>query len=344
MTSAESILPADIAVIWRSRVGQLVPVKGFPADTILQPGVAVVICTYLRAESLKRFLYSLAEQTLQPNQLIIVDASPDNATELMLRAFPDIESLAADVTYMRVMGSLRGLTRQRNLGARFVIVDKLAYFDDDVVLLPTCLEEMTLVHQQYGEEVAGVGGYIVNGCSSISLRWRVRRWLRVVPSLEPGRYCRSGVSTPWGFLPPNDTLTEGDWLQGGAAMWRTTVVQGVTFQEQFGGYGQSEDLDFSLRARPRGKLVVAGKAQLLHLPDDRGRPDHYRREYMAICNRYFIHREVYPDLLSRLNFIYGWLIDSVFLLRGLFSPGRFRQSSAQLHGRLRASFDLIFNR
>jgi len=214
-------------------------------------------------------LCSLSEQTRQPDQLIVVDASPDDSTEAMMRAFTNLAGLAAEVLYVRVAGALRGLTRQRNLGAKFVTVDKLAYFDDDVVLLPTCLEEMARVHQEYGETVAGVGGYIVNGHSTVSLRWRVRRWLRVVPSLEPGRYFRSGISTPWGFLPPNEDLTEGDWLQGGAAMWRTAIDWEKTFRELFSGYAQSEDLDFSLRARTKGKLVVAGRAHLLHLLSDR---------------------------------------------------------------------------
>lgn len=344
MMITEFAPPVDIATIWTCQQHAFVSVERIPQSSSLHPGVAVVVCTYLRAESLRRFLHSLAEQTLRPDQLIVVDASPDDSTEVMLQAFPNLAGLATEVLYMRVIGSLRGLTKQRNLGAKFVTVDKLAYFDDDVVLLPTCLEEMARVHQEYGEAVAGVGGYIVNGRSTVSLRWRVRRWLRVVPSLEPGRYFRSGMSTPWGFLPPNEDLTQGDWLPGCAMMWKTETVRNVGFRELFSGYAQGEDLDFSLRARSRGKLVVTGKAHLLHLTDNQGRPDPYRRGYMAIYNRYLIHRETYPDALSRLIFIYAWLVDTLFLLYRLLSPAEFRSTLAQLRGRLDAVLDLMINR
>lgn len=344
MMITEFAPPVDIATIWTCQQHAFVSVERIPQSSSLHPGVAVVVCTYLRAESLKRLLHSLAEQTLRPDQLIVVDASPDDSTEVMLRAFPNLAGLAAEVLYMRVEGSLRGLTRQRNLGAKFVKVDKLAYFDDDVVLLPTCLEEMARVHQEYGEAVAGVGGYIVNGRSTVSLRWRVRRWLRVVPSLEPGRYFRSGMSTPWGFLPPNEDLTQGDWLQGCATMWKTETVKSVGFRELFSGYAQGEDLDFSLRVRSCGKLVVTGKAHLLHLTDDQGRPDPYWLGYMAIYNRYLIHREIYPDMFSRLVFIYAWTMDTLFLLRGLLSPSAFRPTLAYLRGRLGAALDLTLNR
>lgn len=343
MTSSTPAFFNEITVIWTCQQDEFVPLAQIPLNAVLRSGVAVVICTYMRADSLKRFLRSLAEQTLRPDQLIIVDASHDEATELMLRAFSGLANLASEVIYMRVVGSLRGLTRQRNLGAKFVTVDKLAYFDDDVVLLPTCLEEMARVHQQYGEEAAGVGGYIVNGHRTTSLRWRVRRWLGIVPSLEPGRYFRSGMSTPWSFLPPNDDLTEGDWLQGCAAMWKTKIVDEVRFRELFSGYAQSEDLDFSLRARSCGRLMVSGKARLLHLTDDRGRPDPYWRGYMAIYNRYVIHRETYPDALSRLAFIYAWLVDTLFLFCRLLSPATFRPTLAQLWGRLNALVDLTVN-
>jgi len=313
MTSSTPAFCNEITVIWTCQQDEFVPLAQIPLNAVLRSGVAVVVCTYQRADSLKRFLCSLAEQTLRPDQLIIVDASRDEATELMLRAFSGLVNLASEVIYMRVVGSLRGLTRQRNLGAKFVTVDKLAYFDDDVVLLPTCLEEMARVHQQYGEEAAGVGGYIVNGHRTISLRWRVRRWLRIVPSLEPGCYFRSGMSTPWSFLPPNENVTEGDWLQGCAMMWRTAVVKALGFDENFAKYGNGEDLEFSLRASRAGKLLLAGRARLYHLAEKTGRPEQRELTRTTDINNLiifesYLHR---PTAVDHLYFFYGYFVNSI---------------------------------
>src|SRR5438309_11372478 len=77
-------------------------------DTLVA-GFALVVCTYKRMDSLKRFLDSLADQEHKPDQLIIVDASPTDETEQMLRAYRDVESLADHMLYFRVGEPFRGL-------------------------------------------------------------------------------------------------------------------------------------------------------------------------------------------------------------------------------------------
>lgn len=198
----------------------------------LRPGVAVAVCTYCRAKGLNRFLDSLGAQQRRPEQLVIVDASPDDKTEQSLRKRPDLDALAAAVLYFRVTGP--------------------------------------------------------------RLIWRLRTALKIVPHLRPGSYCRSGMSITWSFLPPNEELTEGQWLPG-VAMWKTAVVRELGFFEGFYGYCQGEDLEFSLRAARKGSLVMAGAARVLHLHEASGRPDHFKRGYMAIYNRYQIHRRGLED-------------------------------------------------
>ncbi len=324
----------------------MVPLVQNKSSETLSPGVALVICTYCRPGSLQRFINSLREQTLRPHQLIIVDASPDNAVEKMLRAYDNLNDLAVvNVLYLRVTGSLRGLTRQRNLGTKFVLMDKLAFFDDDVVLMPDCLEQMCEVFQQYDAGmVAGVSAYIVNDAVAISYhskRWKFRQLIGVVPSFEPGRYFRSGMSTNWNFLLPNEGVTKGDWLPGTAMMWRTEIVRLAGFNERFSGYGQGEDLDFSLRARKHGMLLMAGKAHLEHLHEETGRPDWYKIGYMSIYNRYHIHRNIFSDYSSRILFIYAWTLDTIMLASGLCLPHLTRLTLLQLQGRLRAVIDLL---
>lgn len=319
-----------------------------PDSLMLAEGLAVVICTYKRTASLQRFLDSLAMQDERPDQLIIVDASPTDETEQMLRGYANVEALASNMLYFRVGEPHRGLPRQRNFALRWVTTDLVAFFDDDIVLLPGCLKELVRVHHEGGDEVAGVGAFAQSQIwppGSIPL-WRVRLLLRMMSNLKPGRYHRSGVSTPWVLLAPTEELVEGDWLSGCAMVWKTTIAQSVGFNEHFAGYALGEDLDFSLRARGRGKLLVAGTAHVLHMYEASGRPDHFTWGYMAIYNRYDIHRRLLPDR-SRADtiwFIYVWTLDTLLLTRHFFTPGRRIAILQRIAGRILAAYDLFCGR
>ena len=312
----------------------------------LERGISVVVCTYRRPASVLRFLESLRVQRAACDQLIIVDASPDDATERALRDDADAPSLARSVLYFRVGGELRGLTRQRNFALRWVATDLVAFFDDDIVLLPDCLGELERCHRELHRDAVGVGALIVDEIGATTRLWHLRRALRVVPSLAPGRYHRSGFSTPWNVASTTSAAVEGDWLHGGATMWKTDAARAIGFCEQLGGYGQGEDLEFSLRARTRGALVAMGSARVRHLHEASARPDDFRMGYMALYNRYQIHRRGLRDRTWRdgLWFAYAWALDTLLLARHLLIPRRIAPTIKQVGGRCAAAYDLVRGR
>ena len=335
-----SAAPTDI--VTGSHVGPCCP--GWSMTQVAGPetvrGLAVVICTYQRAASLSRFLDSMGTQS-KPAQLVIIDASLDDATERMIGARGDLQGLAECFTYIRVTGKLRGLTRQRNFGAARVRTDLIAFFDDDIVLLPGCLSELERVHREF-EGVAGVMGFVPNEFETPSLRWRLRVWLGAIPDLRPGRYHRAGISVPWDFQPPVDEVLEGEWIPGGVTMWKTEIVRRLRFNESFVGYAAGEDLEFSLRAASLGRLMFAGRAHLLHLHEGSGRPDPYRLGYMSIRNAYEIHRRCLKGRtrLDVLRFAYAAAIDIAVWTVGMARPSA-SETRQFLRGRLRFVTDTL---
>jgi GT2 family glycosyltransferase len=200
------------------------------------------------------------------------------------------------------------------------------------------------VHRAAGHQVVGVGAFIQNRTGAQRKRlWYARRLLGMLPDLQPGRYYRSGISVPWIFLPATDQIVEGDWLPGCAMMWKTVVARETGFYEGFDGYAQGEDLDFSLRVRRRGRLVLAGAARVIHMLDPVGRPGPFRFGDMALYNKYHIHRRTLPDRTWRdvAWFIYAWTLDSLLLTRHLFSPGTRIASLHQFAGRIVAAYDIL---
>ena len=300
-------------------------------------GCSVVICTRGRPASLVRMLESLREAE-KPQALLVVDATRGDETERVLRGLSRLGKLASCVLYLRVDGPMAGLTKQRNFSLRFIATDLVVFFDDDVVLLPGCLSEMESALRAR-EDAAGAGAAVEG--EAIPRIWRLRRKLRIVPTLEPGRYCRSGMSIPWGFLPAGGRPSEGDWLPGCGMMWRAAMARELSFREGFGGYGQGEDLEFCLRARARGKLLLVPAARLRHLHEPAGRPDDFRLGYGAIYNRYQIHRDAFGRGRDALWFAYAWALDTLLLARSLLTPARAAATLAQIRGRLSAAADLF---
>lgn len=295
-------------------------------------GCAVVVCTRNRPELLAGFLNSLAVQQPRPRQLVIVDSSDDDRSERLLENHPARNHLAHCVRYCRVDHSRAGLTRQRTFALTMVATDMFASFDDDIVLRPECLAVMERTLRAHPDAV-GVGACIDNKSPEVSLRWRLRRLLLVVPSLAPGRYFDSGVSTPWRFIPHGEHLIEGDWLPGGAAMWRTEAARAAGYAHELDGYGYGEDLDFSLRMRRAGRLLVAGAARLLHLQEGGGRPDPRRLGFEVLRNRLYTRRSAAGASGRRtLWFVYAMTIETLLEAANVVRPRQARRTIQYLRG------------
>jgi GT2 family glycosyltransferase len=305
-----------------------------------RPGISIVLCTCQRPDSVRRFLESVAAQTRPVDEVLVVDASRDVETEAVVAAWRG----AQRVWYSRVDDPLRGLTRQRNFGLEAVACDLVAFFDDDVVLAPTCIAEMERPHRA-SHDVAGVGCFAETWMPP-TLLWRVRRVLGIVPNLRPGSYTRTGMSVPWRFHPPTTDLIEGDWLPGCAMMLKTSVASQVGFDEALTGYGQGEDLDFSLRLRERGRIVIAGAARCRHLHEASGRPDAFRLGQMEIWNRYRIWRRVHrdPRLADRMAFAYAWTLDTILLVRDTVRPNYAANGIRRIAGRVRGASRVLASR
>lgn len=298
---------------------------------------AVVVCTYRRPEPLRRFLASLALQRPRVAELVVVDASPDDATERVLRAAVNPAPPAARVRYLRVGAERRGVTRQRNLGLDLIESPLVGFFDDDIVLLPGCLDALLEAHRERGSALAGAGACIANDPATPPARWRARRMLGVVSSLAPGRYFGSGVSTPWWNLPADAGPVRGDWLPGGASMWRADVMRAARLDERLGGYGCANDLEFSLRVAPHGAQLLVPSARVLHLPAPGGRPDLTRLGYEAMRNWWLIQRRFGGRRPGVNRLWYRWAVcaETALTAVSLLRPGHARDTWAELRGVLR---------
>ena len=97
----------------------------------------------------------------------------------------------------------------------------------------------------------------------------------------------------------------------------------MRFSEEFAGYCNGEDVDFSLRMSACGRLVVAGRAKLLHLHAHYGRPDSFGMGYWTLRNLHSVHRRCVPNRRwwDTAAFYYAFGMDTLIRAAWLVCPG-----------------------
>lgn len=273
----------------------------------------------MRPQSVLQLLQSVQEQTLYPDEILIIDGSTNQETALILE-----ENQFQHLHYFAVPPEHRGLTKQRNYGIERVgasrdltntEIEIVCFLDDDTVLSTNYFEEIIKTFAE-NQDVSGVGGVAINENSWVLAQpnkkydskryylWEgyvykegqrnvVRNYLGLESQLEPGRMPDFSHGKTCGF-PLNGKTYEVDVLIGMSFAFRRKVVDAIRFSAYFEGYGLYEDSDFSLRALQFGKNVINTKAQLRHFHHPLGRPNQYRYGKMVVRNGWYVWRVKNP--------------------------------------------------
>ncbi|MGA7731708.1 MAG: glycosyltransferase [Chloroflexia bacterium] len=325
--------------------------------------LTLVVCTYCRPLQVKRLLVALQCQSLMPDEVLLVDGSPDDETE-RIASDPAVRGAIPSLLYHRVPPEHRGLTRQRNYGIEHARGSIVAFLDDDTMPEPDYFSAIASCFRRH-PEAAGVGGYITNEvawrhagehCSNkLSIfcwrgwerredyRWRVRRIMGLAGSYAPGWVPPSGHGRPVGFLPPDGQDYQVEFFMGGVSAWRREVLQRVRFSHFFEGYGLYEDLDFCLRVARHQPLYLCTSARIEHYHAQTSRPGAHRYGVMVVRNGWYVWRQRWPNPLApdRLRW---WAITLLLAVSRLFDAARGphrRQALMEALGRFRGMFSVL---
>ncbi len=283
--------------------------------------LTIIIPTLNRPDELRNCIQSILDQTLLPDELVVVDDG--ELPEVPLRR--ECEARGMQLLYHRK--TERGLTASRNVGISMATGDILFFLDDDVVLFPDYVEQIRQAFDSPGREVTGVGGTIAN-LEPRTLKHRLRHWLDViflVSGTREGRVLPSGFSVDYGSTGRNrEEIFDVDFLPGGVSAYRKELFAHFSFSEKYAGYGMGEDKDFSYRVSRRYRLVVNPLARLYHYESPKMRFDRHRETREIVMGRYHLFNDyVKHNVWHWLLFYYavfGYLLGR--LLIWLLSPGK----------------------
>lgn len=325
---------------------------------------SLIICTYKRATPLRTLLESVQLQTVYPDEILVVDGSPDDFTKAALE-----EKHFKGLSYFKVSEQDRGLTRQRNYGINRLVQETeiVCFLDDDTVLVPTYFAEILSVYKLHPQAL-GVGGYITNETTWQQIpagykaktnefvydgwkrndgsRFVARKKLGLDSNVAPGFAPEYSHGRSIGFLPPSGKIYEVQQLMGGVSSFRKEVFDRLRFSTYFEGYGLYEDADFTLRLSNLGKLYINTNARLAHYHDASGRPNKYAYGKMVVRNGWYVWRSKYPKPSGKAKLKWHSITLLLTLIRygNVFTSSQKKQAFTEAIGRTVGWWSLFFSK
>ncbi|MBI4322961.1 MAG: glycosyltransferase family 2 protein [Candidatus Omnitrophica bacterium] len=241
--------------------------------------LAIIIPTKDHPEELGRLLQSLSEQTVLPDEVIVVDGGAQPLPQCVA-SFPALRIRCTHV-------SPPGLARQQNVGRQLVdpVMTLVGLLDDDMVLEADALEVMLSFWSTAAPTVGGVAFNLVN--NTASPRWV---WLKALFGMDASRrgtFLPSGYQVKIGAVQQDTTV---EWLYSGATVWRKAVLDAFAFDEWFEGPGFLYEVEFSLRVGRQYQMMVVADAHVREVESGR-QWDGYRLGRWQVLNRLYVVRK-----------------------------------------------------
>jgi glycosyltransferase involved in cell wall biosynthesis len=230
---------------------------------------SVVIITLNRPDCVQECLDHLAVQRRTPEQVIVVDSSPDERTTLVCTKF---EKCFDQFLYMRNETGIGRMTTSRNLALPHCSGEIISFIDDDAYAYPDWAEAVLTTLDD--ESISAVAGHVIGDTSN--------------PDLPIGVIDSNGnVIGNFGKLV--DGPIEVEHAMGCNMSFRASVLTELAgFRTDYPGIsGIREDTDVFLRLKALGrKIVFQPKASVRHIgaPQMKGRRFDLTYTYSAARN------------------------------------------------------------
>ena len=325
----------------------------------------LIVCTYMRLEALLNLLKSVNKQTLYPNQILIIDGSVNEETEMALK-----EHSFKNLSYFKVDEPNRGLTKQRNYGVNLVdeLSEIVCFLDDDTELFEDYFENIIKTFEDIPDCV-GVGGvaanenrwfklaenqnqihlknhYILDGYAiKESSRNTIRNKFGLQSPLLPGVMPDFSHGRTYGY-PLNNKTYEVDLLIGMSFNFKKELFKSIKFSTYFEGYGLYEDADFSLRALNYGVNVINTNAKLNHYHNPSGRPNQFKYGKMVVRNGWYVWRVKYsnPSYKARFKWHATSFLLTLIRFTNTINTNKKQEAFTESLGRVVGWLSLFFNK
>jgi len=279
--------------------------------------VTVIIPTKNRYDALANALESIAQQTIAPREIIVVDQTPGaNGTEAKLRELLR-ESVALDYIWDP---RITGLAMARNVAMERAHGEILLFIDDDVTLYPDFIERLLKCYKEL-PEATGISGIPDNYSPPGKFFYY---WSRV---FTRGPFWNDRYPAYWDATKLSKPVRVTQ-MSGGMMSVRRAALNGARFDENLSGVCDGEDVDFCMHLK--GTYFIEPRCKLTHHFSTNGRErDHWTRRH-ARAYTYLYLRNWRKHRLAYAWLSVGWFFAAAL---GCASRRSFASLRSMLAGR-----------
>ena len=253
--------------------------------------ISAIVATRNRSLPLVRMLNSLAQQSAQPMEMIVVDGSENDETEKVCDR--QIANLRTKIIYYPATEI--GAATQRNQAMQYVTQNNIWLLDDDIILEPSCLEKLWQALRT-DDCLGGVNAMITN--QKYLAPGKISRCLfQLLHGRSESSYAGKCIGPGLNLLPEdNPDLPEVvpvEWLNTTCVLYRREALPHPMFASFFQGYSLLEDVTLSLIVGKQWRLANARTARIFH---DSQPGDHKNNPgvlaKMDLVNRHYVMRQI----------------------------------------------------
>lgn len=234
--------------------------------------ISVIIPTKDRHKDIIRCLNSLENQSMLPNEIIIIDSSEAiNKSKELEEKIKKYNKFEIKYQYT----DKRGAAVQRNIGINEISKGSefVFFFDDDVVLEKDYIEVIYKMYKNdIKNEIGGIAGY----------------------TLIDGNTVYDGNE--------KEELIDVKSLYGCCSSYRTSAIKGIFYDENLALYSWLEDWDFSFRVSKKYKLKKCNIAYLYHYHSPSGRVSERKFGFVQIANRNYLYKK--NNIFNKREYIF----------------------------------------
>lgn len=222
---------------------------------VLLPIYGILVATKDRPQQLNKFLESVSNLSLLPIEVVIASSGID-ITEV-------IEKYTDKLNLKHVHSSRSGQVIQKKLGLKYFSenLNWIAFFDDDVILLPDSIENVFGDISRLSEQniIAGIGMSCAPSYVSIrKTQYKLMKKLFLSSDKNLGQVNKSGYNASYMSSPE---VIETQWLNG-ASIWKAELAKKYNVPFDKIRHAIGEDLFFLSRILNMENFSLALQASL----------------------------------------------------------------------------------
>lgn len=273
------------------------------------PEISVVLATKNRFHDIIKCIESIMDQTLLPDEIVIIDASDTQELNSKIKEF------RSEKTKIIYVHTKPGMCYQRNIGIERSHGDIVFILDDDTILEKEFIKEIVNIFEQDKyKKIGGVQGDVTNMLNYSGILdaiyipiHRIISELFFLSTVGNGKFRLSGFpACPWGV----NRVLKVDYLSGCTSVFRRDVLNEFKFDENL---HNMTDVDFSYRISRKYQNVYTPYAKLIHNVSPGGRAALFMRKKRRIQDHYYLFRKNIPQTLNH-KFAFHMSIIGLFMI------------------------------